>query len=77
MNIGLYFGSFNPVHNGHLIIANYVINNTDVQQLWMVVSPQNPLKKTNTLLNGKSVFLELAAQPSFIKEANKQGNLLL
>lgn len=51
MHIGLYFGSFNPVHNGHLIVANYVINNTDVQQLWMVVSPQNPLKKTNTLLN--------------------------
>lgn len=51
MHIGLYFGSFNPVHNGHLIIANYVINNTDVQQLWMVVSPQNPLKKTNNLLN--------------------------
>jgi nicotinate-nucleotide adenylyltransferase len=51
MNIGLYFGSFNPVHNGHLIIANYVINNTDIKQLWMVVSPQNPLKKNNTLLN--------------------------
>ena len=51
MNIGLYFGSFNPFHNGHLIIANYVINNTDVQQLWMVVSPQNPLKLSKSLLN--------------------------
>jgi len=51
MKIGLYFGSFNPVHNGHLIIANHVINNTDLKQVWMVVSPQNPLKKSNSLLN--------------------------
>jgi nicotinate-nucleotide adenylyltransferase len=51
MKIGLYFGSFNPVHNGHLIIANHVINNTDLKQVWMVVSPQNPLKKSNGLLN--------------------------
>jgi nicotinate-nucleotide adenylyltransferase len=51
MKIGLYFGSFNPVHNGHLIIANHVINYTDLKQVWMVVSPQNPLKKSNSLLN--------------------------
>jgi nicotinate-nucleotide adenylyltransferase len=51
MKIGLYFGSFNPVHNGHLIIAKHVINNTDLKQVWMVVSPQNPLKKSNSLLN--------------------------
>jgi len=51
MKIGLYFGSFNPVHNGHLIIAKHVINNTDLKQVWMVISPQNPLKKPNSLLN--------------------------
>jgi len=51
MKIGLYFGSFNPVHNGHLIIAKHVINNTDLKQVWMVISPQNPLKKSNSLLN--------------------------
>ncbi len=51
MKIGLYFGSFNPVHNGHLIIANYVANYTDIQQVWFVISPQNPLKKSNSLLN--------------------------
>lgn len=51
MKIGLYFGSFNPVHIGHLIIANFVANNTDVDQVWFVVSPQNPLKKSSTLLN--------------------------
>lgn len=51
MKIGLYFGSFNPIHIGHLIIANYVLNNTDVHQVWFIVSPQNPLKKANSLLN--------------------------
>ena len=51
MKIGLYFGSFNPVHNGHLIIANYIINYTAIKQVWMVVSPQNPLKLSTTLLN--------------------------
>jgi nicotinate-nucleotide adenylyltransferase len=51
MKIGLYFGSFNPIHNGHLIIANYIIQNTDLDQVWFVISPQNPLKKSTTLLN--------------------------
>jgi len=51
MQIGLYFGSFNPVHIGHLIIANHIANNTDVEQVWFVVSPQNPLKPTTGLLN--------------------------
>lgn len=51
MKIGLYFGSFNPVHIGHLIIANHVLNRSDLQQVWMVVSPHNPLKKSSSLLN--------------------------
>ncbi len=51
MNIGLYFGSFNPVHNGHLIIASYLANYTSLQQIWLVVSPQNPLKLSNSLIN--------------------------
>jgi len=51
MNIGLYFGSFNPVHTGHLIIASHVVNQTDIQQVWLVVSPQNPFKNTAGLLN--------------------------
>ena len=51
MNIGLYFGSFNPIHIGHLIIANHVVNFTDINQVWLVISPQNPLKPSNTLLN--------------------------
>lgn len=51
MNIGLYFGSFNPIHIGHLIIANHVINFADINQVWLVISPQNPLKSSNALLN--------------------------
>jgi nicotinate-nucleotide adenylyltransferase len=51
MHIGLYFGSFNPIHNGHLIIANHIAQYTQLQQVWLVVSPQNPLKPSNSLLN--------------------------
>ena len=50
MKIGLFFGSFNPIHNGHLIIANYVCEITDLDKVWFVVSPQNPLKEKETLL---------------------------
>ena len=51
MKVGLYFGSFNPVHHGHLIIANHVVQSTDLDQVWFVVSPQNPLKPAAGLLN--------------------------
>ena len=51
MKIGLYFGSFNPIHHGHLIIASYIISHTDLSQIWFVVSPQNPLKQSIALLN--------------------------
>lgn len=51
MHIGLFFGTFNPVHIGHLALANYMFNFTDMQQVWMVVSPHNPLKNKNTLLD--------------------------
>jgi len=51
MEVGLYFGSFNPIHHGHLIIANYLLENTELNQLWFVVSPQNPLKPSASLLN--------------------------
>ncbi len=51
MKIGLYFGSFNPVHVGHLIIASHILNETDIEKVWFVVSPQNPFKQENGLLN--------------------------
>jgi len=48
--IGLYFGTFNPIHVGHLIIANYMADTTDMDEVWMVVTPQNPLKEKSSLL---------------------------
>lgn len=50
-NIGLFFGTFNPIHVGHLIIANHLVETTDLEKVWLVVSPQNPLKQKSTLLN--------------------------
>jgi nicotinate-nucleotide adenylyltransferase len=51
MKIGLYFGSFNPIHTGHLIIANHILNETDLEKIWFVISPQNPFKPNTSLLN--------------------------
>jgi nicotinate-nucleotide adenylyltransferase len=64
MNIGLYFGSFNPVHSGHLIIANHILNQTSIERIWFIVSPQNPLKTSATLLNeyDRLHFLQLATE---------------
>ena len=50
MKVGLYFGSFNPIHIGHLIIANHLVDHSDLQQIWFVISPHNPHKEKNTLL---------------------------
>ena len=49
MRTGLFFGSFNPIHVGHLIIANYMATHTDLREVWMVVSPHNPLKHKQSL----------------------------
>ena len=51
MKIGLFFGSFNPIHHGHLMVASFIANHTDLQQVWLVVSPQNPHKTQSGLLN--------------------------
>ncbi len=51
VKVGLYFGSFNPIHNGHLIIAQHFLNETELDQVWFVVSPQNPFKQQKTLLS--------------------------
>lgn len=51
MQIGLYFGSFNPIHHGHLLIATYILDHSSLDQIWFVVSPQNPLKPSGSLLN--------------------------
>lgn len=54
MKIGLYFGSFNPIHNGHLIIANKMYEKMGLDQVWFIPSPQNPFKNSNQLLDFKS-----------------------
>lgn len=51
MKVGLYFGSFNPIHIGHLIIANQLVENSDLDQVWFVVTPHNPFKKKSSLLD--------------------------
>ena len=51
MKVGLYFGTFNPIHIGHLIIANHVAEYSGLDQIWMVVTPHNPLKNKQTLLD--------------------------
>ena len=48
--IGLYPGTFNPIHNGHVTLANYFINNTELDEVWVVITPQNPFKKNNDLV---------------------------
>lgn len=51
MKVALFFGSFNPIHIGHLILSNYILENSDINELWFVVSPQNPFKNKKTLLH--------------------------
>ena len=51
MRVGLFFGSFNPIHIGHLIIAQSMIDGTDIEEVWFIVSPQNPFKSSKQLLH--------------------------
>jgi len=60
--VGLFFGSFNPVHNGHMIIANYILEYTELEQIFFVVSPQNPFKQ-------KAALLEDYHRLALVKEA--------
>ena len=54
--IGLYFGTFNPMHIGHLIIANHMVENSDLDEIWMVVTPHNPFKQKSSLLDNHERF---------------------
>ena len=62
MKIGLYFGSFNPIHNGHLILAQFMLNQAGLDEVWFVVSPQNPLKSAKDLIakNDRIKMVEMA-----------------
>jgi nicotinate-nucleotide adenylyltransferase len=54
--VGLYFGTFNPIHIGHLIIANYMVENSNLDEIWMVVTPHNPFKRKSSLLDNHHRF---------------------
>lgn len=66
---GLYFGSFNPIHIGHMIIANHILQHADMEDIWFVVSPHNPLKQKASLANGYDrlhlVQLAIEDNPNF------------
>lgn len=72
MNVGLYFGSFNPIHVGHLILAQYMLQREEIDQVWFVVSPQNPFKDKTTLLKDHHrlalVRIAVEDQPKFKAE---------
>ncbi len=78
MKVGLFFGSFNPIHVGHLIIANFMATQTDLDQVWIVVSPQNPLKKSNSLARDSDrlhlVRIAIDDNPS-LRASNVEFNL--
>ncbi len=78
MKIGLYFGTYNPIHVGHLIIANHMVDSSDLDQVWLVVSPQNPLKNKATLLADyhRLALVETAVEGnSNLKASNIEFNL--
>ena len=68
--IGIYSGSFNPIHHGHVMLANYLVEFSDLDELWFVVTPQNPLKQKGDLLDDderlKMVQLALGDDPRFL-----------
>jgi nicotinate-nucleotide adenylyltransferase len=78
MKVGLFFGSFNPVHTGHMIIANHFVQYTDLDEVWMVVSPQNPLKNKASLAkdNDRLYLVQLAiGDNTKIKASNIEFSL--
>jgi len=78
MKIGLFFGSFNPIHIGHLIIANQMLELTPLQKIWMVISPQSPFKKKASLASNYDRFhlVDLAtADHHDIKPSNIEFDL--
>ena len=78
MNVGLYFGTFNPIHVGHLTIANHIVEYSDLDQVWFVVTPHSPFKKKNSLLddNQRLEMVYLATKDyDKLRESNIEFNL--
>lgn len=82
MKVGLYFGTFNPIHIGHLTIANHLAEHSDLDQIWFVVTPQSPFKKKSSLLDNRQRYEMvyratenyLKLKPSDIEFGLKQPN---
>ena len=74
MKTGLFFGSFNPIHNGHMLLANYMLSFTDLERLWFVVSPHNPLKEKSSLL-ANNHRLELVKLAIGVNNKMKASNI--
>jgi nicotinate-nucleotide adenylyltransferase len=77
-NIGLFFGSFNPVHIGHMVIANFMLEFTDLDEVWFLISPQNPFKTRENLLadNHRYYMVNLAVEDNFrLKASNFEFHL--
>ena len=78
MKIGLYFGSFNPIHIGHLVIANHLAEHSNLDQIWFVVTPHNPFKKKSSLLDNhqrlEMVYLATKDYPK-LKQSDIEFNL--
>ena len=72
MKIGLFFGSFNPIHIGHLIIANTMVNQADIDQVWFIISPHNPFKSSKSLLHefDRMDMVERAIEDNFSLRAS-------
>lgn len=72
MKIGLFFGSFNPIHIGHMTIAQYIVEHTSLDKIWLVVSPQNPFKEKSSLLaqNHRLSMVQLASDNDVKLEAS-------
>lgn len=79
MKIGLFFGSFNPIHIGHLALANFFVEFTDLDKLWFVVSPQNPFKERKNLLaeNHRLYMVRIAIEdiPEKYQASNIEFNM--
>lgn len=78
MKIGLFFGSFNPIHHGHMVLANYLLEYTELDKVWFVISPHNPLKQKSSLLDERHrlALVELAiGDHPHLKASNIEFNL--
>ncbi|MDP5062889.1 MAG: nicotinate (nicotinamide) nucleotide adenylyltransferase [Maribacter sp.] len=76
--VGLYFGTFNPIHIGHLVIANHMVEFSDLDEVWFVVTPQSPFKTKKTLLDNHQRFemvYEATKDYSKLKPSNIEFNL--